>query len=262
MVQLLPGVRYDMPVGFGPSIYSETTHVPNAVLISTSFDSTPSALEPILPSHLQLGDVPTVYVNRISYDSVDYLHGRGYEEFIVAINARYRRGDEDISAPYVCAIWVDQVAALTSGREWMGQAKLYADIPPVEDHGDRIGFEAFEYDTCFLRGEVRNLKKLSDDQVAKIAKIQTPYSFGWKYMAGPQGTVDIDYATLLKMDWNYENAWVGEGESEFLVAPRARLPVSLSIVETIAKLPVVKRRPAFVGKGPAVIYRSEARRLP
>jgi len=262
MAKLLPGVRYDMPVGFGPSIYSETTRVPHATLISTAFDTEPAAVAEILPDHLELGEVPTVYVNRIQYDAVDYLHGRGYEEFIVAINARYRRGGEDISAPYVSAIWVNQVAALTSGREWMGQAKLYADIPLVEDHGDRLRFEALEYDTCFLRGEVRNLRELPAEQVAKIAAAQNPYSFGWKYMAGLEGKPDIDYATLLKMDWNYEQAWVGEGESEFLVASRAELPVSLSIVETIAKLPVVKRRPAFVGKGPAVIYRSQARRLP
>ena len=261
MLQLKPGVKYDMPAAFGPSIFTPITTVPNATLISTSFDSRPEAVAAILPPHLTVGDVPTVYINRLSYDSVDYLCGRGYEEIIVAINARYRNGAEDIAAPYICAVWVNQVAALTSGREFMGHPKLFADIPALDESDESVSFEAVEYGTCFLHGDVKGLKELPSETVAKITSSQSPYSLAWKYIAGPGGTVDANYGTLLKMEWNYEKAWLGEGEAHFQVAPREQLPVSSHVVEVLAALPVVKRRPAFMGKGPAVIHRAATRRL-
>lgn len=260
-LQLVPGVRYDMPASFGPTILPAATAVPNATMISTAFDSTPEAVAAILAPHLMVGDVPTVYVNRISYDSLDYLYGRGYEEVIVAMNARYRDDSEEIAAPYVCAVWVNQVAPLIPGRELMGHPKVYADIPEVVEDGTGLRFEASEYETCFLRGEVRALKELPAATVARIRGSQTPYSFGWKYVPGPDGTVDVDYGTLARTDWNYERCWVGEGESWFLVAPPEQLPVSSRVVSTIASMPVVKRRPAFVGKGQAIIDRAATRRL-
>ena len=255
------GERYDMPVVFGPSLYPAQSEVKSATLIATSFRTEPEAASRLMPQHLAVGSEPIIYVNRLIYDGIDYLGGRGYEELIVAINAVYERDDERIEAPYVAALWVSDIAALIGGREFLGHPKLHGELPKVIEKDDRVTFEAGEYGATFLKGEVRNLRPLPARTVEKIRGRISPLSFGWKYVAGPDGSVDADYATLLSMTWNYQEAWTGEGEVDFLPSCRADLPVSWRIVDALAGLPVLERKPAFMAKGSAVIDRAATRRL-
>jgi len=261
MLTIEPNTKYDMPVAFGKSIYTDVTHVPELQLISTSFETTPEAIESLLPRHLAPGERSVVYVNRLRYRGIDYLAGRGYEEFVVAVNARHEHDGKVINAPYVVCVWVDQVPSILSGREALGYPKLYADIPQLIDYEGRKRFEASEYGTKFLSGEVRNLRELPQTAVSKINASLSEYNFAWKYIQGPEGTIDADYITLTRMSWDYQRAWIGEGESQFHPATFEEIPASCAAVKGLAALPVVAWQPAFVAESTAIIYRSETKRL-
>jgi len=261
MLKIEPGTKYDMPVAFGKSIYTAVTHVPELQLISTSFETTPEAIESLMPRHLAPGERSIVYVNRLRYRGIDYLAGRGYEEFVVAVNARHEHDGKVINAPYVVCVWVDQVPSILSGREALGYPKLYADIPQLIDYEGRKRFEASEYGTKFLSGEVRNLRELPQTAVSKINASLSEYNFAWKYIQGPEDTVDADYITLTRMSWDYKRAWIGEGEAHFHPGPFEEIPASHAAVNGLAALPVLARQPAFVADATAVIYRSETKRL-
>ena len=180
---------------------------------------------------------------------------------MIGVTARYEHAGEIIVAPYPVVIWVNEVPSMLSGREFLGFPKLYAEIPQLTEEGDRIGFSASEYGNKFLDGHVRLTKKCSDSTLAKIQAAANPYSFGWKYVAGPGGTVDADYATLFRMEWQYKEAWHAEGEVNFIVGTPRELPLSGPSVRALAALPVVARKPAFAVKATATIYRDAIRRL-
>lgn len=262
MLTLHPNTKYDMPTAFGPSIFTPTTHAPDIQLISTSFVTTPEAIESIMPRHLEKAESNIVYINRLRYRGIDYLAGRGYEEFIVGVNGRHEVDGNVIEAPYLFVEWVNDVPAVLSGREAMGYPKMYADIPELVESDGRIRFQASEYGTKFLDGEVRNLKRLPDSALPKVNAAVSEFNFTWKYIQGTQGEIDADYLTLTRMKWDYKEAYIGEGESRWLVSSFEETPAAHATVKAMADFPVLEWKPAFYAKASAVIYRSETRRLP
>ena len=262
MLTLDPKTKYDMPAAFGKSIYTPVTHVPDIQLIATSFETTPEAIESILPRHLAKGDNNIVYVNRLRYRGIDYLGGRGYEEIIVGVNARHEHEGKVIKAPYLFVEWVDDVPAILSGREALGYPKLYADIPQLVEVEDRIRFQASEYGTKFLDAEVRKLKPLPESAMPKINSSVSEFNFAWKYIQGPEGTIDADYITLTRMTWDYKQAWLGEGEARFIPSSFEETPASYAAAKAMAAFPVIEWKPAFVAKATAIIYRNDTKRLP
>src|SRR6185369_1025721 len=255
------GKRYDMPAAFGPSIYPEATEVPEATLISIPFVTTSEAAARLMPRAFKPAEKPVIYVNRIRYRGVDYLGGRGYEEVLIAVNARYECSGERIEAPYIAALWVSECAAILGGREFMGHPKIYGEIPPIVDTDKGHSFEVAEFGNGILSASLSELKSLSDETLARIREKQTPFSFGWKYIAGPGGTVDVDHPTLLKTVWNYRKAWVGKGTVTFMSRSQQETPTSWQIVNILAKLPIVDRMPAFMATGTATIDRAATRKL-
>jgi len=262
MLTLDPNTKYDMPTAFGKSIFTPVTHVPDIQLVSTSFETTADAIESLLPRHLAPADSNLVYVNRLRYRGIDYIAGRGYEEIVVAVNARHEYEGKVINAPYVVCVWVDEIPAILSGREALGYPKLYAEIPQLLEVEDRIHFQASEYGTKFMDGDVRKLKRLSDSALPKINASVSEFNFAWKYIQGPEGTIDADYITLTRMTWDYKQAWVGEGEARFHDVTFDETPSSYAAVKGLAALPVIASKPAFAAKATAVIYRDETKRLP
>ncbi len=262
MITLEPGAKYDMPAAFGKSVFTPVTHVPDLQLIATSFETTPEAVESLLPCHISPTDSNLVYINRLRYRGIDYLAGRGYEEIVVAVNARHEHQGKTIVAPYVVCVWVDEIPAILSGREALGYPKLYAELPQLVEVGDRIHFQASEYGTKFLDGEVRNLKPLPESALPKINASVSEFNFAWKYIQGPEGTIDADYCTLTRMKWNYHQAWMGEGEVKFSLGTWDEMPASHAAVKGLSELPRLASKPAFVAKATAIIYRDETKRLP
>jgi acetoacetate decarboxylase len=251
-----------MPPVFGPSLIPDKTVYGGVEMVSISFRTSMDAAESLVPHYFQVRESPVVTVSRMTYTGVDYLGGRGYSEVTVGITAVHRGPDGDVAGSYMPVVWVDDGGALTVGRELLGYSKLLAVIPATQRGVDRCTFEAFEYGTRLLSGEVSMLRRLDEpalDRVRRAARTTTV--LGWKYITGPGGIVDADYPTQITMNFEIDEGWTGEGRLDWETAGHAQAPFGSRIAAVMKALPVEQRRPAFVGRGTGSLSRAATRVL-
>ncbi|RJG01368.1 acetoacetate decarboxylase family protein [Noviherbaspirillum sedimenti] len=254
--------RFYMPAVFGPSNIPDESHIPHAEVVSIVFETTRDAAAKLLPRHFELGDLPLITVSRIEYQEVDYLGGRSYSEVVVSVRAVYRGMGEPIAAGFAPVMWVSEVGALISGRELMGFAKLPGEMEAIQREGDSRRFGCSEYGALLLQGEVRGMRPLVDETLARVQRNASEVNtFGWKYIPNNEAVPDVDYPTLNVMRWNYDKAWTGEGRLQIFKPDQRTAPLSARVMAALDALPIKQYRPAFVGEGSAVIDRMATRRL-
>jgi hypothetical protein len=256
------GVKYDMPVVFGPSLLPDHTTFGEVGMVSISYVTTPDAAAALVPHHFRLPTEPIVTYSRMTYRDVDYLGGRGYHELTVGISAACDTDAGEVRGSYMPVVWIDDAAALVAGREYMGYAKIAGELPPVESAGDSRSFVVREYGAPLLRGEVTGVALLDDARLDRARQAAaTTTVLGWKYIAGPGGIVDADYPTAISLSFWWSHAWTGEGCIEFDAPSVEAAPFSSRIVAALAALPVVRYRGAFVADGRGTIDRAATTRL-
>ena len=149
-----------------------------------------------------------------------------------------------------------------AGREYMGLAKLYAEILDAVTDEARVRFSCSEYDSILLEGQATELVPPPDASLDKLngraAEVRT---FGWKFIPGPDGTSDIDYPLLDVMRWTFRRAWSGSGSIRFSSPTTAEAPFSSGALQALRRLPMDGQVRAFHGEGEVVIDRTVARRL-
>jgi acetoacetate decarboxylase len=258
----MPQTRYDMPVLFGPSPMPDMTHVPRAEAIVIPFETTREAAARLLPRHFRVADKPTVSVSRIDYHDVDYLGGRGYREVVISVAASFDGAGGRIDAAYAPVLWVSEVAALIGGREYMGLAKLPAEMDEVAVQDDVRHFACTEYGASLISGEVRGMTALSGEKLERLRRGASEVrTFGWKYIPSAAGVPDTDYPLINSMRWDYERAWSGDGHVTFHDPDARAAPLSSRVLAVLRELPNLGWRRAFVGEGRAIIDRTATRRL-
>lgn len=258
----MPSTRFDMPTTFGPSLIPDQSPVADARSATISFETTQAAAARLLPRHFKVAPTPTITVSRIDYGSVEYLGGRGYGEVVISVAATHESEHGILHASYPPVMWVSEVGALVAGREFMGFAKLFAGIPAMEASDKALRFSCSEYDAPLLEGSVSDMQPLSEEKLAKVAqRAACVETFGHKYIPGPHGTVDADYALVNVMRWDYARAWTGRGEVKFHRPSQAAAPLSSRVMHMLADLPILGYGRAFVGQGSALIDRKATRRI-
>lgn len=259
---LQSGRRYDMPVGFGPSQVPDLTTIKEASVLAFSFATSREAVEQLLPAYFSAPETPQVNISHVCYRDVDYLGGRGYNEIVVTVSAIANDNGEPMEATFAPVLWVNQVGALIAGREFMGLAKLYADIPDLHDSAEGVGYRFAEYERDLLRVEAYELRELDGAALEKVQRrAQQVQTFGWKYIASPELQADVDYPLVNVMRWDYQRAWSGKARFEFIEQDRQSAPFSHEVVRVLSQLPVEGPIRAFRGEGSAFIDRAATRRL-
>jgi len=252
-LKLDPGRRYDMPAFFGPSLMPDKTVVACAESLVLSTTTTREEVEAILPSHFGVPDNPVLIVAHVKYPSVDYLGGRGYSEIVVSVGARFEADQESIETPLAVALWVDHVGALISGREYMGLPKL---LGKISDLDDNLHFSCAEYDVAIVEGRAQDLVEVDEERMVRLnSRSSNVRTFGWKYIPGPGHGSDVDAPMLNELHWNYQQAWTGSGEFEFLIPSFEQAPLSASTIAGLARLSVRTPVRAFRGIGEVTINR-------
>ncbi|MEJ7935010.1 acetoacetate decarboxylase family protein [Sphingobium sp. AN558] len=258
----LEGQRYDMPAMFGPSPVPDRTVIDDAHAIVLSYVTSPEVAASLLPGHFRLPEIVTASLSYVSYQNVDYLGGRAYNEIVFSVSAVHGDGDETIVAAFAPILWVNKVGALVAGREFMGLGKLFGTIPDAFVGGAEASFSCYEDENLLLRGCASSLRRLAPAALERVNdKAGEVRTFGWKYIAAPGGGSDLDYPLINVMRWNYRDAWSGEGGIEFQTPDRLAAPFSAAAIAVLAKLPVEGPIRAFRGTGCATIDRSATRRL-
>ena len=257
-----PHERYDMPVSFGPSKVPDRTYIDDAAACVLSYRTSAEAVRGLVPAYFTVPEDPVVTVAHMAYHGVDYLGGRGYNEIVISVSAGYADGQEQIDAAFAIVLWVDQVAALIAGREYMGLPKLPGLIPDLDVQGDKARFCCLEYDALLLEGTADHLEPLPADKLAKVnARAGEVRTFGWKYIAAPGRGADLDYPVLNVMRWDYKKAWSGSGALTFHTPSYQAAPMSSAALAAVSALPQLSPCRLFFGTGSAVIDRTVTRRL-
>jgi hypothetical protein len=257
-----PRQKYEMPVVFGPTEIPDVSVWNHVTMVSVSFVTTFGAARPLVPPGLDLPERPVVTVSRMSYEGVDYLAGRGYNEVTVGVTAAHELDGARQRGSFLPVVWVDEFRPLIIGREYMGYAKLGAQFGPViSDQGSR-SYELHEYGTRLLRGEVSSVVALEGDELRAARRAAAAVTvFGWKHIAGPQGTVDADYLTSTPLRFEWTSVLQGRGEVSFEAPDWPAAPHSARIVRALGALPVVEMRRALVAVGSGSLDRTAVTRL-
>ncbi|MFN8441272.1 MAG: acetoacetate decarboxylase family protein [Caldilineaceae bacterium] len=252
---------YLMPTHFGPSLgprqgpdghrfsYAE---VPKNFAVYVNFLSNREQLTALLPEGFQVAGEPVVTIAATYMKELPWLAGRGYNMLGLTIPATFKGQQDTVTGDFMTVLWENMADPIITGREELGVAKLYCELPdPVTYQGVThctASWEGFK----FLDVYTRNMRKLSPEEMVKVAKSRKSEGLlHYKYMprTGQWGTADAQYATFTPSSavTSVPSAiWLGDGSVEFHSARWEDMPSQYNIVNTFHGLDIVEFRGAMI----------------
>lgn len=255
--KLQPGRMYRMPTHFGPSLGPRqgpdgTTYAnegaPKRTIVSVDFLTRREQLEAILPEGFTVRGAPVVTVSFSYIRDIPWLAGRGYNKLGVTFPATFQGQHERTNGKFMAVLWENLADPIITGREELGFAKVYCEIPPVQIAGERYtavaswgGFRFLEMDVTVTELTDQNLER---DDGALLHYKYLPRTGSW-------GEADVCYAT-----WSppplaaarVTDLWRGEGSVHFRRAAWEELPTLVDVVNTLEGLELREYRGARVLK--------------
>lgn len=258
-----PGRMYRMPTHFGPASGPRQgpdgrkfacKDNPKTTGLAVNFLTERAALEALLPERFTVAGEPvvTVYANYMT--EIEWLAGRGYNVLGVAFPATFHGEQETVTGSFLSILWENLADPILTGREELGFAKLYCELPEptvLTGHWHAIaswlGFR-------FLDLEVTVARQQSAAEIAALtAGDQSAGQLHYKYLprTGEWGTADIAYACLSPAGHSQRvilERWVGKGRVRFHPARWEDLPTQYNIVNALQALPIKEYRGASLTK--------------
>ena len=249
--------RYDMPVVFGPSQLPEVSIWGYLLSLDIRFETTYDAVRPFVPVELDVPAEPVVSFSRRSYDKVDYMAGRGYEELCVGVTVSHDDGLNQRPGVYWLVMWVDQVLPLIAGREISGFPKLGAEFPKIEVGENGWSFEVREFGSLLVRGSVSEATPLQPDAVQQLNKqTANATTYSSRYIPTVNGGNGVDQGTRAELTGEATTVYRGSGSVSIETPDWESAPGSARVVAALASLPVVQMRSAHVIEGRLSMNRS------
>jgi hypothetical protein len=266
-VELKPGVRYRMPVVFGPAPgprqkadgtpwTEEESGVMNSRWITVRYRTDRTKLASILPPGFALRGEPIVSVSLSFFNNLYWLAGRGYGIVMVEFPVTYTGKHERFEGTFCPVLWEGRPDAIITGREELGFPKLFADIPLLQVNADQsaVSGEASWFDHKFFELEAHDL--VEAEPVRGFPGGGGPQMF-YKYLprTGPGGQAgkDVGYVTtsapppgaggeISSIDFKKFNfkRWTGKGSVKWHKATFEQLPTTFHVVNGIANLDVLE----------------------
>jgi hypothetical protein len=234
-----PGVRYDMPVPYGPSLLPDISEGFETFTAAITYTTTKDAVSALLPKWFEPVDEPTLTVSYVRMANMDWMGGRNYNIVNILTDVVCVSTAEPISGPYPLAIWESDSAPIIAGREYLGSPKLMARIEDVDIFAQAFGFECAEYGTTLVSGSVTGMRELSAAELGPITEAgRESVSLGWKYIPGLGGRVDADYPTIGHMSSSFDRGMQGEGTISYGNPASTEAPYSARIVAALSTLPL------------------------
>lgn len=258
-----PGVRYDMPVPFGPSVAPPVTEGFETYTASLIYRTEPAAVAALLPRWFTPTDEQLVTISYTRMVNMDWMGGRNYNIVAVSASVVCTAGETDMTGRYTLAIWESDCAPVLAGREYMGSPKLFGIIPDVDVSAGEFAFSCTEYDALLVEGTLYSMRPLSAAELAPLTEAgRNSVGLNWKYIPGLGDEPDVDYPTALYMSTPYDSGWRGQGSVRFGTPTDVEAPYSAKIARTLAKLPLLELRDAIaLHCAGAALYRNKTRRL-
>lgn len=241
--------RYRMPTHFGPSLgprqgpdgkgFSGTDSTKDTVIQAT-FEAEAEQLERFLPPGFTLREPSTVTLSFAYATDIAWLAGRGYSTFGVSIPARYCGQQDQINGDLLLVFWENKADPIITGREDLGFAKLYCEIPDPQFIGDKVTCRA-SWDGCqFAYLELTGLKSIAPDALPEGEPSDGTLHYKYIPKTGCPGEADAAYPVLTPADDPYtsiEKAMLAEkANGYFRTSTWEELPTLVNIVNAFAGL--------------------------
>lgn len=236
-----------MPFGFGPT--SGPRQAPaggrheghqrsERTSVSVTFTTEEDLLTRLLPPGFSL-DRPVVTVAATSITKLSWLAGRGYNTLGVSFPATFNGEHDAVSGQFLAVLWENLADPIISGREELGYAKLYAELPPARWVDGGVRCSASWDGFGFLELAVDDL----EPSPAPRAQAPPIKLLHYKYVpaTGDLGNADVAYACLTPdagQGSRVIDVQTGTGWVAFRPASFEQLPTLRRVVNTLAKLPV------------------------
>jgi hypothetical protein len=258
-----PGKIYRMPTHFGSRTGPrqgpdgrrfENEGTPKTTSIAVSFLTNRDQLEALLPEHFELAGEPVVTVEASYLTEIEWLAGRGYNILGVSFPATFHGEQDRVTGNFLTVLWENLADPIITGREELGFAKIYCELPEPVVYGGAWHVTASWLGFRFLDVEVRNLRQQAPEEVEQILQAQTgDGTLHFKYIprTGEWSTADVAYATLTPAatpNKVMKERWVGEGSVQFHRARWEDMPTQYNIVNTFYDLKIKEYRTASVTK--------------
>ena len=254
-----PGRMYRMPYGFGPSggprqgpdgERFDWMATPLRRAASVSFLTDGAHLERLLPPGFALVGEPVVTVEIQYYTQLEWLAGRGYNTLGIRFPARFDGKRDHVQGGFLAVLWENLADPILSGRDELGFAKLYCDLPPPRQFRGEEHYFAEWLGHRFIDMSIGGLVE------APKAALPLPGLSGgndgtlhYKYVprTGAWGEADLAYACLTPGTGSHMqvlSAWRGEGRVAFHPTNWEQMPTQFQVVSALAALPQLEPRGA------------------
>jgi hypothetical protein len=248
-------VRRMMPVIFGPScgprqgpdgLPFDWSATPRTTA-SVSFLTDAERLTRLLPPGFRLLGDPVVTVEATTLTDLPWLAGRGYRMLGVKFGTRFEGVQDVATGPFLAVLWENRPEPILTGREELGFAKLYAELPePRQFNGVQHHQASWDGHTFFEM----ELSELADS--SPVLPLSTPDvltgTLHWRYLpALDPADADVEQAVLTPaggFEMRDDAFKCGKGSVRFVPSTWNQLPTMFHIVNALAELPVLEARGA------------------
>lgn len=233
-----------MPWGFGPTPgprqgpdrSAPSSAQAERLSVAVSFRTDPERLQELLPPRFRLVD-PLVTVEAGYLSNLAWLAGRGYNLLSVSFPVEYRGEVDTARGQFVAVMFENLADPIISGREELGYAKVYAELPDARFENDTVrcvaAWDGFEF-LSFSVGELRP---------APLPESRPAPALHYKYIpaTGDLGQPDVAYACLTPdaaSGRRAVEAWTGIGQLEARRGGFAELPTLFHVADGLSGLAV------------------------
>lgn len=230
-----------MPVFFGPApgprqrpeLGRWSVHdTPTADVVWATFDADTARLSTMLPPGFTVADDATLTYEFTYFTRIEWLAGRGYNTAGVRIPATFRGEVDEVEGDLLLVLWENLADPIITGREELGFAKLYAEIPELRETESEVVATASWQGFRFLGLALEGLDV--DEDAAPAARDRLHY----KYIprTGDWGVADAEYAvrTFAQSSKRVLQRWKGAASLTVNAGSFGDLP-TLHYITTILK---------------------------
>ena len=248
--------QYRMPRVFGAlpgprNVPRDKQHLPNRqtnVALAVSALTEAALLEELLPSDCRLQGDPLMTLTLCFMSNIGWLAGHGYAILTVAIPIEHSCPHRGLlRGNFLPVVWENLADPILTGREELGWAKLYAELPPMVMIGGTHTAKALWQGFKFFDIEVSDL--------TPTTTIPSPTGqFHYKYIprTGALSESEVEYLEYAGPGENVAGyapipvtqRLSGKGNFRFHPARWEDVPFQYPIINALARLPLLEVRSA------------------
>ncbi len=250
--------QYRMPRVFGAlpgprNVPKDKQNLPDnqtELVIAVTALTDRTLLEELLPPDCTLDGEPLLTVSMTFKSNIGWLAGRGYSILRTSFRISYESKTRGrLTGNFIPVLWENLADPIMTGREELGYAKIYADMPAPVVIGSNYSAVATWQGFRFFEIEASDLSETSE-------RAEPNGAFHYKFVprTGSLGEPDaayLEYAPPNQLATGYGGLAVtrrmlGHGSFKFHRARWEDVPFQYPIINALAALPVLELRGASV----------------